>query len=184
MAVFCCDEESPGAAAATPRAGRKTMLDTMKSPARSTRFIIGILGVIMFCAAPPGTPDTYPPSLTARCVSVIDGDTIRCEIDGAIEKVRLLGINTPERGEPGWKEARDFVKELCLDKDVRIEFDVDWRDRYGRLLGYVFSRDAESGKELFVNKELLRAGRAKYFGFFNMERYDKTLKSHFYSPQQ
>lgn len=170
--------------AARPGAERKTVLHTMRNSGRSMRFIIGILGIIMFCAASAEAPNAYPPSLTVRCTHVIDGDTIRCVIDGATERVRLIGINTPEKGEPGWKEARDFVKELCLDKDIRIEFDVEQRDRYKRLLGYVFSHDDGSGKEVFVNKELLRAGHAKYFGFFNMDRYDEVLKSYFCATPQ
>lgn len=142
------------------------------------RTAIGILGIIMVCALTAQALQPYPPAITARCTRVIDGDTIRCAIDGESESIRLIGINTPERGEPGWKEARDFVKDLCLGKDVRIEFDVEQRDRYKRLLGYIFSRDG-NGKETFVNKELLHAGHAKHFGFFNMGRYDEVLKSCF-----
>ena len=148
------------------------------------RAAVGVLGVIIVLALTAQAPQSYPPSITAWCTRVIDGDTIRCDIDGESESIRLIGINTPEKGEPGWKEARDFVKELCLDKDIRIEFDVEQRDRYKRLLGYVFSRDGGSGKEFFVNKELLRAGHAKYFGFFNMDRYDEVLKSCFCATPQ
>lgn len=148
---------------------------SQKKSNRRTRAAVGVLGVIIVLAVTAQAPQPYPPSITARCTRVIDGDTIRCDIDGESESIRLIGINTPERGEAKWKEARDFVKELCLDKDVRLEFDVESRDRYGRMLGYVFSRDAD-GNEVFVNKELLSAGHAKYFGFFNMGRYDEALK--------
>ncbi len=140
-----------------------------------TRAGIVALGAILILALTAQAPPSYPPTITAWCAYVIDGDTIRCDIDGKSESIRLIGINTPERGEPGWKEARDFVKDLCLEKYVRLEFDVEGRDRYGRMLAYVFS-SAPGGEETFVNRELLSAGHAKYFGFFNMGRYDDALK--------
>lgn len=94
---------------------------------------------------------------------VIDGDTI--EIEGGTH-VRYIGIDTPEtreRTRTGWKynpqpyaqEASRLNEDLVQDKQVRLEFDVETHDRYGRLLAYVFVG------EIFVNEEILRRGYAR-----------------------
>ncbi len=91
-------------------------------------------------------------SQTDRVVEVIDGDTFKTEKG---ERVRLLGINTPELGEPGGDIAKDFASLLLLNKNVRLEKDITDRDDYGRLLRYVYL----DGK--FINAELVRAGYAE-----------------------
>jgi len=87
-------------------------------------------------------------------VKVIDGDTI--ELDGG-ERVRLVGINTPEKGEPCYDEARLFLEGIVLGKRVSV---VNYgRDRYGRMLGEIYA----SGKN--VNLLLLEEGLAvSYYG--------------------
>lgn len=99
-----------------------------------------------------GTPTTVvalPISDTVRVVRVIDGDTIIIEKNGVQEKVRLIGVNTPESVDPRrtvecfGKEASNFTTMLLLDKNVRLESDPsqDNRDKYGRLLRFVFLSD-------------------------------------------
>jgi micrococcal nuclease len=95
-------------------------------------------------------------------VRVVDGDTIRVRIGGAEEPVRYIGIDTPEsvqRGTPVEcfaKRASAFNARLVEGERVRLVGDVDARDRYGRLLAYVYrARDG-----LFVNAELVRRGYA------------------------
>jgi micrococcal nuclease len=89
---------------------------------------------------------------------VIDGDTFEL-IDG--ERVRLIGIDTPEtaRGrrvdEPFADVATEFTRSMVEGRDVRLEFDVQLRDRYGRLLAYVYLDDGT-----FLNAELVRLGFA------------------------
>lgn len=89
---------------------------------------------------------------------VIDGDTIELE-NG--EKVRYIGINTPESVDPRkkveclGKEAATFNKSLVEGKRVRLEKDVSDRDKYGRLLRFVFLEDGT-----FVNEVLVREGYA------------------------
>ena len=92
---------------------------------------------------------------------VIDGDTIKVRIGDGIETVRYIGVDTPEtvhptRGvEPYGKAASAFNRALVAGRRVRLEFDVERRDRYGRLLAYVYV------DSLFVNAELLRRGYAQ-----------------------
>ena len=92
----------------------------------------------------------------AVVVRVIDGDTF--VIRGG-ERVRLIGIDTPEKGKPGAAQATARTKRLVLGKRVRLEKDVSERDRYGRLLRYVYVG------RVFVNAELVRSGYARMATF-------------------
>lgn len=83
---------------------------------------------------------------------VIDGDTFILEND---ERVRLIGINAPERDAPFYDEATELLRELVEGQAVRLEQDVNERDQYERLLAYVYVG------ETFVNRELVAAGLAE-----------------------
>ena len=89
---------------------------------------------------------------------VIDGDTVQLDTG---ETVRYLGIDAPEvfRKEGGAefyaREATRYNKRLVFMKKIKLEFDVEKKDQYGRLLAYVFVKD------VFVNAELVRLGYAK-----------------------
>ncbi len=83
---------------------------------------------------------------------IVDGDTLETEIG----KVRLLCINAPEKNHAFYEEAKSFLKEL-EEKEVEILRDKVNKDRYGRLLRYVFY----NGR--FVNKELLEEGLAHIY---------------------
>jgi len=93
-------------------------------------------------------------SLTGTVVRVVDGDTIHVRVNGRIEKVRYIGVNTPEthhptKGEePGGHEATEVNRRLVEGKIVRLKLDVQERDRYGRLLAYVYVGDTMVGAEL------------------------------------
>lgn len=100
----------------------------------------------------------------ATVTHVVDGDTIDVEIGGRDERVRLIGVDTPETKKPDTPvecfgpEATAFTTELlAVGTTVRIERDVVGRDDYGRLLGYVH----RVSDELFVNLELVARGYAQ-----------------------
>ncbi|MCK9518875.1 MAG: thermonuclease family protein [Dehalococcoidia bacterium] len=103
-----------------------------------------------------------PACTWARVVKVTDGDTIRVQFDGREERVRYIGIDTPEvRGSPGGPEpfgdeASEANARMVEDARVCLERDVSETDRYGRLLRYVWLRDGT-----LVNEELLRLGLAQ-----------------------
>jgi len=107
-----------------------------------------------------GTPGDRPGTSEAsgehaRVIRVIDGDTIEVLMeDGRTEKVRYIGVDTPERGRPFYHEATDFNRKLVGGREVVLVRDVSERDRYGRLLRYVYVGD------VFVNAELVREGYA------------------------
>ena len=107
-----------------------------------------ILLILLFTSSLLFSQDT-----TYKVKRVIDGDTIELE-NG--EKVRLIGIDTPEAGQHYGKEASNFTRKLVEGKQVRIIFDVQKKDRYNRLLAYVFLEDST-----FLNAELLKQGYAK-----------------------
>lgn len=94
---------------------------------------------------------------------VVDGDTFEIMLNGNKEKVRLIGIDTPESVHPDknknseeGKTASKYTKELIENKNVKLEFDVQQRDKYGRLLAYVYLEDGT-----MLNKKLLEDGYAK-----------------------
>jgi len=70
-------------------------------------------------------------------VRIVDGDTIEVSVVGRIEKVRLIGIDTPESGEVGFSEATEYTRSRVNGKAVLLWQDVSDRDRYDRLLAYV-----------------------------------------------
>ncbi len=100
---------------------------------------------------------------SGRVVKVVDGDTIGVLVGGRHEKVRYIGVDTPETHHPtkpvqcfGVK-ASAFNARLVGGERVRLVRDVEARDRFGRLLAYVYrARDG-----LFVNAELARLGYAR-----------------------
>jgi micrococcal nuclease len=102
-------------------------------------------------------------SASGQVVRVVDGDTIRVRLGGAEERVRYIGVDTPETVKPGspvqcfGKAASAFNARLVRDRRVRLKFDAERRDRYGRLLAYVYR--VPDG--LFVNAELVRRGYAQ-----------------------
>ncbi len=101
-------------------------------------------------------------SATVQVVRVIEGDTIQvCCVFGDRVTVRYVGIDTPEIHHPmkgverAGKEASEANRKLVDGKTVRLEFDVQEQDRYGRLLAYVYLEDGT-----FVNAWLVQHGYA------------------------
>lgn len=110
-----------------------------------------------------GTGAQGPPD-QGRVTKITDGDTIRVQLnDGPEEKVRLIGIDTPEvHGRGGLREcfgkeaSAEMARLLPVGSTVRLEIDAEPRDRYGRLLAYVYRTE----DDLHVNLEMAREGFA------------------------
>jgi len=102
------------------------------------------------------TPNSIYATIEAACTRIIDGDTI--ELRGG-ETVRLLGIDTPELGEPYADEAKWALHSWVAHKPLLLEIDEEERDVYNRLLAHIYV-ETEDGWVL-VNAELVRAGLAK-----------------------
>jgi micrococcal nuclease len=100
---------------------------------------------------------------TAECLegevtSIVDGDTLY--IEGV--KIRLSLVDTPESGEAGFSEAKDFVEGLCPEGSQAVADQDDWQleDQYGRMLAVVYC----GGKNL--NRELLESGHAVILTYY------------------
>lgn len=115
-------------------------------------------------------------------IEVIDGDTIKVEMNNQVETIRLLGINTPEvsnpykPGECFGEEASAKMKELLTNKEVYLIPDSQGsdRDKYDRLLRYVFFPNG-----IFINAELIKEGYAFnyiYEPFQFMKQFDYLEK--------
>jgi micrococcal nuclease len=108
---------------------------------------------------PPAEPQGR--ETEAEVVRVVDGDTIEVSLGGETEDVRYIGVDTPESVTPGepvecyGREAGSFNERLVAGREVRLRFDAERRDDYGRLLAYVYV-----GPQL-VNAELVRRGYAR-----------------------
>jgi micrococcal nuclease len=102
-------------------------------------------------------------SLEGRVVRVVDGDTIRVALGGRVERVRYIGIDTPESVKPDTpvqcyaERASAANAVLVRGRRVRLVTDAERRDRFGRLLAYVY---VEPGGA-FVNSTLVRDGFAR-----------------------
>lgn len=133
----------------------------MLRTSRSTTLVALLVGLaaLLGWVAPAGQAAAR--TVEGVVVRIVDGDTIRVRIADRIEKVRYIGVNTPEvhhraKGEqPGGREAAQLNGELVASKRVRLELDVQERDRYGRLLAYVWVGD------LMINAEPVRRGYAQ-----------------------
>ena len=131
-------------------------------------FIIVIISLVLTSAAAEGLR-------TIKITRIVDGDTVYGVYQGRVEKVRLIGIDTPE-SRYNYKTKRDskksgqsiraiiaqgkqatrFVKSLIGKGSVlKIEFDSQLRDRYGRFLAYLYLEDGR-----MLNEEIIRAGYA------------------------
>ncbi|MBL7206454.1 MAG: thermonuclease family protein [Candidatus Aenigmarchaeota archaeon] len=96
---------------------------------------------------------------------VIDGDTVEL---GNSERVRLLGIDTPERGQFLFKESTEWLKDKIEGKRVRLESDIEDKDKYDRLLRHIFL-----GNE-HINLKLVELGYANTL-FYGNEKYREEL---------
>jgi micrococcal nuclease len=154
--------------------------------------IILLLPILVFSFALAGQPpgDQRPDII----LKVVDGDTLKIEHQGRIESIRLIGIDTPEsrvnqkakkdaaRNQEDIKkiiglgqEATRYVKRLVKPGEtIKIEFDRQIRDKYGRLLGYVY---LPNGKML--NEEIVKAGYANLMTYPpNVKYEDRFLRAY------
>jgi micrococcal nuclease len=139
-----------------------TPLETFLIYCRKRLFLTGFISLFFFLASA-----CSPDYSEIKVLEVIDGDTIRLS-GGSL--LRYIGLDTPEvrtkQGgrfvydpEPFSLEATEYNRQLVEGKSVRIEFDIETQDKYGRLLGYCFVDDT------FVNAKLIEEGFAVIYTF-------------------
>ncbi|MGG1660219.1 thermonuclease family protein [Brevibacillus sp. NRS-1366] len=117
-----------------------------------------LLAMLLGACSASGQPQANG-EMEATVKRVVDGDTFELATG---EKVRMIGMDTPETVKPNHpvdpygKEASNFTKELLADQKVTLKFDVEPYDKYKRLLAYVYLPDGT-----FVNEKLVRDGYAR-----------------------
>jgi micrococcal nuclease len=121
---------------------------------------VAILVILIVVLVTGGDDGGSESSTEAKVIRVVDGDTVEAEVDGRTEDVRYIGVDTPESVKPDTPvecyalKASHFNERLVEGEEVRLDFDAERRDVYGRLLAYVHLG------ERFVNAELVRRGYA------------------------
>lgn len=162
--------------------GRRRLTQFLRSPAGIAVLVLLLAGVVLYRTGASSSPsvDERPAGLIDRpwltldppdklqdghvaVIRVIDGDTLKVRRRGKDLSVRLIGIDTPEvgrhrvnPGSDGWR-ATMFVYGLLEDNpQVRLEFDREREDKYGRTLAYVYLPDGR-----MLNRLLLEEGRAE-----------------------
>lgn len=139
-----------------------------KQPAKSwpaaTNLKLLSLALCFLVGCSSGASETYVLEPNATIIRVVDGDTVEAEVGSKNERVRLIGIDTPETVHPTkpvecyGKEASDFTKKtLPKGTKVQLVLDAEDRDDFGRLLAYVY----RSSDGMFVNNELASQGYAQ-----------------------
>ena len=119
--------------------------------------------------------------IPVKVLDVVDGDTIKVEVDGKSETVRFLLVDTPESVHPNKpvqpfsKEASKYTEDMLSGSNVELELGIGERDKYGRLLAYVYA----DGKS--VQKSLLEKGLARVAYVFEpnikyVDDYEKIQK--------
>ena len=104
-----------------------------------------------------------------KVMRVIDGDTILINTN---EKIRLSGINTPEKDECHFQESKSRLEELILNKEIFLEKDYSDKGRYGRLLRYVHIENRE------INSLMVLEGQARVYDkyAYDTKKYSKLKK--------
>lgn len=136
-----------------------------------------VLGVGMYLNKHPQSQPGKVLSSTSpgnyRVVEFVDGDTIKVDMDGKTETIRMIGMDTPETHDPRkavqcfGKAAAAYTKQLIGEKPVRLEADAlsTNRDRYNRLLRYVYTNDGK-----MVEQEDIKNGYAFAYTSFPFTR--------------
>lgn len=140
-------------------------------------FALLSVAVIALEEVPSAEPQVLLEGLVTR---VVDGDTLDVVIDGQVERVRLIGVDTPETVDPRKKvqcfgaEASAELKRLVEQQIVSLEFDDSQgrSDKYGRELAYVFLSDGTN-----VNETLLRNGFAYEYTYSKAYKYQNLFQN-------
>lgn len=117
---------------------------------------------------------------TAVVVKVFDGDTI--ELDNG-QSLRLTGVSAPDRGQPTYELATEYLRDLIEGEEVEIEYDTYQEDQFGRLLGYVWERctttlGCKDGKRM-INWLMIKKDFASYLNYEDRRKlkYDEFLRN-------
>ncbi len=140
--------------------------------------VLTALAAWQFVFNGPAPPIPHEPGAAAVVQRAVDGDTL---LLADHTRVRLLGVDTPETKrpeapvEPWGPEAHEFTRAHVEGRTVRLEFDKERRDKYDRVLAYVYLDD------WFLNEELIRAGMGRAI---TNHPYSEAMKRRFRIAEQ
>ena len=141
--------------------------------------VILFIGILLLISGQQGCEleeiSTHRVLSPATIIEVVDGDTVKT--DGN-ETLRLLHVNTPEKGEKCYQEAKDRLKELVENKTVWLERDMEDEDKYHRKLRYIFLSENTDPQnyEGFVNLMIVREGYASLLMIEPNMKYQKVFE--------
>jgi len=118
--------------------------------------LLTLLFVMPGCLQEQHRPGEFNKIETGLAEKAIDGDTILLQSG---ERVRLIGLDAPEKGEKCWDRARERLNGLVAGKRIVMERDFSERDKYGRLVRFVYVNG------FFVNLAIVEEGLAEAFEF-------------------
>lgn len=144
------------------------------------RYYYTKIAVIIFLTLFITSPLYALPGTSYVVTDVHDGDTVSIKVKSfagfplRIERVRLIGIDAPELGQEPWgRKAKKHLKKLISESDwvVNVEFDVEQRDKFGRLLGYLWNRRSKA----MINQQMVEDGYAVLFTFPPNIKYSESF---------
>ena len=144
-------------------------------------YVISFILILSVISLAYGIKERYSPAdnkgagKTLRVEKIYDGDTIGAVVDGSFEKIRLLGIDAPEMDQRPWGgKARECLRSLISAADSRIslEYDIERRDKYGRILAYIWTQHGQ-----MINEEMMKKGCAVLFTFPTNVRYAERFRA-------
>ncbi len=159
---------------------------SLKGIIQGTAIGLTLVLAVLYAAQDEGLVNFNLPEKTANTIGtyykvtrVIDGDTIEVKMNSGLEKVRLIGINTPEIVDPRKpvecfaKEASNRMHSLASGQNVKLEFDdsQSYRDIYNRLLAYVYLQDGE-----MLNRKMIAEGYAYEYTYMAPYKYQKEFR--------
>ena len=128
---------------------------------RFVKFLVLLLVTLLIvsCKPPPFSSISQEKVLHGQVIDVLDGDTVKLRSDWHIYKIRLAGIDAPEKQQAYGVQSKIYLDHLIADKDVSIK--VLSCDQYGRYVGKIYL----NGKD--INGEMIRSGYAWHYNHFD-----------------
>ena len=128
---------------------------------RFVKFLVLLLVTLLIvsCKSFPLSSVSQEKVLHGQVIDVLDGDTVKLRSDWHIYKIRLAGIDAPEKQQAYGVQSKIYLEHLIADKDVSIK--VLYCDQYGRYVGKIYL----NGKD--INGEMIRSGYAWHYNHFD-----------------
>ncbi len=125
------------------------------------KLLVSIISIVFLMSGCSYLTSNDEQRIPVKVEKVVDGDTIKVRVDGKLETVRFLLVDTPESVHPSKpvqpfsKEASNHTETMLEEADVQLELGIGERDKYGRLLAYVYA-DGQSVQESLLKKGFAR----------------------------